>query len=66
MAQDPHQILADALERRGYDDWYSALLTAAIEHADGDASRAVAIAEKAFAKHPKAPETKKPETGGEA
>lgn len=45
------QALADALERQGYDDWYSALLHAAIQET-ADVDQAIATADKLFAEHP--------------
>lgn len=53
MTITPDQkLLADALERNKYDDWYSAILQAAIEKTK-DAKKAVEIADKVFKEHPK-------------
>src|ERR1019366_4768030 len=43
--------LVEALERQGYDDWYSALLHAALDETK-DAAKAIEVADAAFADNP--------------
>lgn len=42
------RAICDALSRHGFDDWYQALLVAAIDGVDGDVPRAVQIADNLF------------------
>jgi hypothetical protein len=49
---DHYQILADALEMNHYDDWYVALITAAMSESR-DPAEVVAIADAAFKANPK-------------
>lgn len=51
---DQQKILTNALEAHGYDDWYSALLHAAIEETQ-DAAEAVRAADEAHARQPSDP-----------
>ncbi len=47
--------IADALAAHQFDDWYHALLSAALDEHKGDVAKAIAAADATFEANPKAP-----------
>lgn len=54
-------LLIDALQQHGYDDWFHAILCAAIQKNQKDMAQAVKDAEQAFAANPKDTSTPQPD-----